>query len=166
MVSSRSQAEAVPGAFWKEDYGSCGYGSSNCVCLNAWLVLLLLPSIFLLLVAPGLELEHGETPTRIAMALFFLCALCFVLVSNTDPGVAPTAPPSSVRGGVAGHSHPGEEYSYSQDSNRYVRGFDHFCDFVGNDIGEGNMVFFVGFLLSLSTLAAFLVGCCIPAGWK
>ena len=36
--------------------------------------------------------------------------------------------------------HPGTEYTVSRDTNRYVRGFDHFCEFVGNDIGRGNLV--------------------------
>jgi len=133
-VASRA-VEAVAGSHWNDEYGPLGYGSFNCVCCNAWLLLLLLPTLFLLLVAPGLELEHGSTLTRAALALFGLCALFFCLVSNTNPGVAPRTTPYIVGGREQGFEHPGEAYSYCQDSNRYVRGFDHFCDFVGNDIG-------------------------------
>ena len=39
----------------------------------------------------------------------------------------------------------------------YVRGFDHFCEFVGNDIGRGNLGCFVAFLVLLSTLATYVV---------
>jgi len=159
-VASRA-VEAVAGSHWNDEYGPLGYGSFNCVCCNAWLLLLLLPTLFLLLVAPGLELEHGSTLTRAALALFGLCALFFCLVSNTNPGVAPRTTPYIVGGREQGFEHPGEAYSYCQDSNRYVRGFDHFCDFVGNDIGEGNMPYFVGFLLSLASFATFLTACCV-----
>lgn len=162
-VASSSRAEAVPGAYWNEEYGALGYGSCNCVCINAWVVLLVLPSVFFFLVAPGLEEEHGDTLTKVALVLFGACMIFFFLVSNTNPGVAPMPQPNVIAGREIGYAHPGEQYSYCQDSNRYVRGFDHFCDFVGNDIGEGNMPFFVAFLLSLSLFAAFLVGCCVLA---
>ena len=38
-----------------------------------------------------------------------------------------------------------------------LRGFDHFCEFVGNDIGRGNLGCFVAFLVLLSTLATYVV---------
>jgi len=156
-----ARAEAVPGVHWNEEYGALAYGSSNCVCINAWVLLLVLPALFLFLVAPGLEVEHGDALTKVAIGMFCVCALLFCLVSNTNPGVAPEPPPNVVGGREIGYVHPGEEYAYCQDSNRYVRGFDHYCDFVGNDIGEGNMPYFVTFLLSLSATAAFLVVCCV-----
>lgn len=96
-VASRA-VEAVAGSHWNDEYGPLGYGSFNCVCCNAWLLLLLLPTLFLLLVAPGLELEHGGTLTRAALALFGLSALFFCLVSNTNPGVAPRTAPYIVGG--------------------------------------------------------------------
>mmetsp|Transcript_22246 Transcript_22246/g.71897 ORF Transcript_22246/g.71897 Transcript_22246/m.71897 type:complete len:327 (-) Transcript_22246:380-1360(-) len=155
------RAEAIPGAYWNEEFGLFGYGSCNCVCVTAWVFLLLLPSIFFMLVAPGLEAEHGDVLVKIGLALFGCVVLFFCLVSTTNPGVAPMPPPNVIAGREIGLAHPGEQYSYCQDSNRYVRGFDHFCDFVGNDIGDGNMPFFVAFLLSLSAFASFLVGCCM-----
>lgn len=39
----------------------------------------------------------------------------------------------------------------------YVDGFDHFCEFVGNDIGKGNLGCFVTFLVSLAALSSFVV---------
>ena len=70
-------------------------------------------------------------------------------------------PPESFQAGML--THPGDQYQYCQDSNRYVRGFDHSCDFVGNDIGTGNMAYFVLFLLAIASLAGFLVVRCRPA---
>ena len=39
----------------------------------------------------------------------------------------------------------------------YVLGFDHFCEFVGNDIGKGNLSCFVPFLVLLATLSTYVV---------
>ena len=82
-----------------------------------------------------------------------------------DPGVPRRPPPASAAPAAPGQDkqrssanrpsaesseldHPGEGYILSRDSNRYVVSFDHFCEFVGNDIGGRNIGCFVGFLVS------------------
>ena len=60
------------------------------------------------------------------------------------------------------YSAPGRN-SLSRDTNRYVHGFDHFCEFVGNDIGKGNLGCFVTFLVLLSVLCTYVV---VLSGWQ
>lgn len=94
------------------------------------------------------------------LVLFMLTGLCFVATGCQNPGV----PPLPNRVGTGGYlPHPGSEYSLSRDSNRYVRGFDHFCEFVGNDIGKGNLGCFVTFLVLLSLLCTYVV---VLSGWQ
>jgi len=121
------------------------------VCGCAWTLFLLLPGAFFLLASPGLVQWHGPALLAVALCLFALTALLYVIASCTDPGVAP-------RGyGM----HPGPQYTYCVDSNRYVAGFDHFCDFMGNDVGARNMPFFVCFLLSIGSLSSYLAVCAV-----
>ena len=97
-----------------------------------------------------------------------------------DPGVPRRPPPASAAPAAPGQDkqrssanrpsaesseldHPGEGYILSRDSNRYVVSFDHFCEFVGNDIGSRNMGCFVGFLVSLALLASLLLLACVAA---
>lgn len=95
---------------------------------------------------------------RFGLILWLLCALCFVATGMVNPGVPP-APATKASGMIA---HPGTEYTISRDTNRYVKGFDHFCEFVGNDIGRGNLGCFVTFLVLLTTLATYVA---ISSGW-
>ena len=115
--------------------------------------------------------------TTFGLVLFALTMLCFMLTGCVNPGVptmpelpadtkdvAGRVPESAEEANAAGLlPHPGDEYSLSRDSNRYVRGFDHFCEFVGNDIGGRNMGCFVGFLVSLALLASLLLLACVAA---
>jgi len=149
-------AVSVEGAKWRQDFCCCAFGSVNVICVCAWALFLLMPGIFFVFAGPGLLRDHGQTLLLVMVALFCLTSLCFCLVSCTDPGVAGR---SLREDGSC--EHPGGTYSYSQDSNRYVKDFDHFCDFVGNDIGGKNMPCFVSFLLSIASLAVVLCFGCI-----
>ena len=141
------QLSAVSGTRWRDDFCCLWYGSCNMVCAVAWGLFILLPLTLFLLAAPGILREHGATLLTAGLALFALTALLFCVASCADPGVAPR--------GLG--SHPGPGYTYCPDSNRYVAGFDHYCDFLGNDVGARNIPIFVAFLLSIGCLAAYLV---------
>ena len=104
---------------------------------------------------PTLQQSLPFDLTTFGLVLFALTAVCFALTGIVNPGVPPEPPPqpADAGGGMAGTlPHPGEQYSLSRDTNRYVLGFDHFCEFVGNDIGHGNIAYFVCFLVLLSML--------------
>jgi len=162
MQMPKTPLPAVVGARWREDFCCCGYGSFSVVCMCAWTLFIALPALYFYFVGPGLTLRHGPMLLWVALGLFVATLLCFGLVSWTDPGVA-SKPPKLQRPGAMDNERelPEREFNYSQDSNRYVREFDHFCDFVGNDIGGGNIPYFVSFLVSIATLAAFLFTTCI-----
>ena len=86
--------------------------------------------------------------------LFAATGCFFVFTGCANPGV-PAEPERTVDGF---HVHPGPDtHTLSRDTNRYVRGFDHFCEFVGNDIGKGNLGYFVGFLVLLSLFCSCIV---------
>ena len=171
---------AIANVRWADDFSWWGFGSLNSVCVCAWLLLVALPLLFFAFVAPSLVYEHHPGLILAAVALFVLTCAFFLVVSCTDPGVAPrpeaigdsskrslprkpgSAPPTKP---PLLYQHPGEEYTYCSDSNRYVRGFDHVCDFVGNDIGEHNMPFFVMFLICLASFSVFLFACCALSGY-
>lgn len=98
--------------------------------------------------------------TTFFLVLFALTGLCFLATGCQNPGV----PPQPKRQPDASYlPHPGEAYSLSRDTNRYVHGFDHFCEFVGNDIGKGNLGCFVTFLVLLSVLCTYVV---VLSGWQ
>ena len=98
--------------------------------------------------------------TTFFLVLFALTGLCFLATGCQNPGV----PPQPKRQPDASYlPHPGEAYSLSRDTNRYVHGFDHFCEFVGNDIGMGNLGGFVTFLVLLSVLCTYVV---VLSGWQ
>ena len=84
--------------------------------------------------------------------MYAAASFCYVCASCADPGVAEE--PES-RADI-GTPHPGAQYTLSRDSNRYVRGFDHYCEFVGNDIGMANMPSFVAFLVTLAALSTYV----------
>ena len=98
--------------------------------------------------------------TTFFLLLFGLTALCFLATGCQNPGV----PPQPAKPPDASYlPHPGDAYSLSRDTNRYVLGFDHFCEFVGNDIGRGNLGCFVTFLVLLSMLCTYVVAL---SGWE
>ena len=106
---------------------------------------------------PELQTRLPIDLTTFGLVLFALTGLCFFLTGCANPGVPkrPAQPdPNALSGALP---HPGEGYEQSRDSNRYVLGRDHYCEFVGNDIGKGNMGFFVSFLVLLSTLSTYVV---------
>lgn len=176
-ASNPAANTAIANVRWAEEFPCFGFGSLNSVCVCAWLLLLALPLLFFALVAPSLLYEHNPGLLVIAAVLFGLTCVCFLFVSCTNPGVAPRPEPlnaqsdrvsprtaSAIAKTSLVYPHPGDEYTYCADSNRYVRGFDHFCDFVGNDIGAHNMPYFVMFLVSLASFSAFLFTCCVVSG--
>ena len=114
---------------------------------------------------PTLQPQLPYDLTTFGLVLFVLTALFFLLTGCVNPGV-PAMPHVTTEGSGGGGEggaqagqvpHPGEQYSLSRDTNRYVRGFDHFCEFVGNDIGKGNLPCFVTFLVLLSALSTYVV---------
>ena len=149
------ELRAEPGVKWAHRFCFLLAGAPTCVCALSLLWILLLSAAFALAVSPGVAKTHGSEILLLPFALFALVLVAFCLVSCHDPGIA-QRPPS----GPDGPRHPGEEYTFSKDSKRYVRGFDHFCELVGNDIGAGNMPYFILLLLSLTALASTLFLLC------
>ncbi|KAL3931743.1 MAG: hypothetical protein SGPRY_001000 [Prymnesium sp.] len=94
------------------------------------------------------------------LSLYTSTAFLYLLAGCINPGV-PNKPPPLKSDCTADPdpplSHPGHEYTFSRDSSRYVKGFDHYCEFVGNDIGKGNMYCFVLFLAVLALLSTYIV---------
>ena len=88
----------------------------------------------------------------VGLYMYALTAFFFLLAACANPGV-----PSREAVG----SPPPIEYVHSKDSSRYVRKLDHFCDFVGNDIGGDNLGCFVLFLISLAVFSTYLLACCV-----
>jgi hypothetical protein len=154
-------SKALPGVQWAEDVGWF-YGLPKSICMGAWCLFLTVPAIFFLLALPPLQARVHADVTSGGLAVFGLAGLCFFLTGCANPGVPPRPAPKD-----PAHPddlpHPGHEYTLSRDTSRYVRGFDHFCEFVGNDIGKGNIPCFVAFLLCLSVLATYVV---IASGWE
>lgn len=128
--------------------------------------------------------ELGPWVRQTFLCLYAAATLCYVLAGFVNPGTPTRPPPLSAEDGqTAGResgvlAHPGVEFTLSRDSNRYVKGFDHYCEFVGNDIGTGNMPCFVTFLGLLALLSTFVavraslgmaespwVGVSLRAGW-
>ena len=159
---------AAPDVLWHEDYCCLGFGAVKHVCVGAWVFFLLIPGLFFWLVAPGMQARLGLHVTLAALGMYAVATLFFLFTMCLDPGVPHRPPPATLGTASAdddadNHNnndagtpsdecsdleHPGEGYMLSRDSNRYVRSFDHFCEFVGNDIGSRNMACFVGFLVS------------------
>ena len=169
---------AAPGVLWHEDYCCFGFGAVKHVCVGAWIFFLVIPGLFFWLVAPGMQARLGLHITLAALGMYGIATLFFLFTMCLDPGVPKRPPPASPALAVPDKSknnagkpseesseldHPGEGYMLSRDSNRYVRSFDHFCEFVGNDIGSRNMGCFVGFLVSLALLASLLLLACVAA---
>ena len=163
---------AEPGLRWAEDHCCCCYGRAQVVCVLAWATFVLVPALFFWLVGPGLlaTVDGGAQLLHAAWALYALTAACFVGAGCANPGVprrpapAPGARVKAASFGVPGERecpHPGDDYSISRDTKRYVGGFDHHCEFVGNDVGRGNMPCFVGFLLTLGVLSGVLGALCV-----
>jgi len=113
------------------------------------------------MVRPGLQAHVSIDVTTGFLVLFVLTAVCFIATGRVNPGV-PDKPNPAQSSGTMSLAHPGDEYQMSRDTNRYVLGFDHFCEFVGNDIGRGNLPCFVTFLVLLSLLSTYVVIC---SGW-
>jgi len=171
---------AAPGVLWHEDYCCFGFGAVKHVCVGAWIFFLVIPGLFFWLVAPGMQARLGLHITLAALGMYGIATLFFLFTMCLDPGVPKRPPPALLGKASAGDipkknnagkpseelselDHPGEGYMLSRDSNRYVRSFDHFCEFVGNDIGSRNMGCFVGFLVSLALLASLLLLACVAA---
>jgi len=163
---------AFPGVQWADDW-KCGFGSVRTICVSAWIIFLLMPTLFFTLTMPALQAGLPFDLTTFGLVLFALTAFCFFLTGCVNPGVPPLPKPIADDGDggerkagawqtVPSLPHPGEAFSLSRDSNRYVRGFDHFCEFVGNDIGKGNLSCFVTFLVLLSLLSTYVV---VLSGW-
>ena len=112
---------------------------------------------------PPLQSRVDFDLTTVGLALFAMTGVCFAATGVWNPGVPsepkppPDAPPDALL------PHPGNKYSLSRDTNRYVHGFDHFCEFVGNDIGKGNLGCFVAFLVLLSLLSTYVV---VLSSWQ
>ena len=114
-------------------------------------------------VLPTVE-ELGPWVRVAFLSLWGVSGFCYVCAGCWNPGV-PAKPAPMEADENAPHladaepplQHPGQEYTLSRDSNRYVKGFDHYCEFVGNDIGRGNMYCFVCFLAVLAFLSTFVV---------
>jgi len=165
---------AMPDVKWKGDY-CCFFGTFTPVCATAWAIFLVIPLLFYIFALPTLE-ELGPWVKLTGFCLFGGSALCYLLAGCVNPGV-PKRPPeipdpkdstdksekleSGEREREKPLEHPGSEYTLSRDSNRYVNGFDHYCEFVGNDIGKGNMPCFVSFLALLALLSTFVAVACI-----
>ena len=115
-------------------------------------------------VLPELQPDLRGAIGRYGLLLFGLTALCFFATGCVNPGVPRQPEQRSSRDLAPGQlPHPGEGYSLSRDTNRYVEGFDHFCEFVGNDIGRGNLGCFVSFLVLLSLLSTMVA---VLSGWQ
>ena len=151
-----------PDVLWREDFCFFAYGAVKSVCIGAWVCFMLIPGLFFGLVAPGLLDQLGPPLVLTSLSLYALAAACFVCTSCWNPGV-PKRPPVAPANARVMVQHPGDEYTLSRDTNRYVRRFDHFCEFVGNDIGEQNMFCFVGLLVSLALLSTVLLASCMIA---
>lgn len=148
---------------WRQSF--CCFGQLRSVCVFAWILYLTVPGLYFWLVLPSLNEHYGRIYLNIGFLIYALTTICFIGASCLDPGVAAE---TEMIERTSCHAHPGNEYSLSRDSNRYVRGFDHFCEFVGNDIGRGNMPCFVAFLLLLacfSTYVVFACGLSFYLGW-
>ena len=171
-TSPQPRLPAAPGVFWREDFCCFGFGAVKSVCIGAWVFFLVIPGLFFWLVTPGLQERLGLPLTLAALGMYGVATLCFVCASCWDPGVPNRPPAMSPDPRDESVEHPGESYTLSRDSNRYVRAFDHFCEFVGNDIGGRNMPCFVGFLVSLALFSTLLLGSCVIAtavmwlGWQ
>jgi len=149
---------AVSNALWKQNWRCC-FGAFRSICAGAWCVFLTIPLVFFTMALPGLQARVSLDITTFGLVLFGLTGICFLATTCHDPGVPP-APESK---GHETYLHPGNEYTFSRDTSRYVKGFDHFCEFVGNDIGRGNLPCFVAFLVLLSTLSTFVV---VTSSWE
>ena len=149
---------SAPGVLWKGDW-KFYYGQVKSICMAAWGIFVAVPLLFFWAALPPLQVRVGVDVTTFGLVLWLLTAVCFFATGCYNPGV-PEQPKVTAAGSVP---HPGSEYTLSRDSNRYVRGFDHFCEFVGNDIGRGNLGCFVTFLVLLSTLATYVV---ITSSWE
>ena len=155
---------AIPGVLWSGTFG-WWFGQYRPVCAFAWLLFVAIPALFFYFELPGLEIQLGSSReiARWLGVLFGISMLCFVLTGAVNPGVPPE--PDALPDGLLPHPNgsrppgkePEAEYTLSRDTNRYVQGFDHFCEFVGNDIGRGNLPCFVGLLLSLALLSTGVV---------
>jgi len=163
--SSAYTMSAFPGVTWADD-SKCSFGAVRSICVSAWVVFLLMPTLFFTLTMPALQEQLPVDLTTFGLVLFGLTALFFALTGCVNPGVPPRPAPidddANKRSSHAWQSepslpHPGDAYSLSRDTNRYVRGFDHFCEFVGNDIGKGNLSCFVTFLVLLALLSTYVV---------
>ena len=168
---------ATPGVLWRQDYCCFGFGAVKHVCVGAWVFFLLVPGLFFWLVVPGMQARIGLQLTLAALGMYVVTTLCFLCTMCLDPGVPNRPPPASLDKASNSNTngagkpceesfdleHPGQAYMLSRDSNRYVRSFDHFCEFVGNDIGSRNMPCFVGFLVSLAVFASLLLLACLAA---
>jgi len=156
------QKTSLPGVKWAEEF-SYSYGKCTHICAGAWCVFITIPLLFFMFALPPLQERVELDVTTFGIVVWLLCAICFVATAVTNPGVPPEPKPPGGRGlGYNNLPHPGAEYTMSRDTQRYVRGFDHFCEFVGNDIGRGNLGCFVAFLVLLSTLATYVV---VASAW-
>jgi len=163
FIASRGAHTHLPVAVdakWKGDYCCC-YGTVTPVCVSAWVLFLAIPLLFYVYVLPT-DAQLGDW-TRVGFICLYVASAVFYILSGCwNPGV-PDKPLAKSEGDdriMDAHAplpHPGIEYTLSRDSNRYVRGFDHYCEFVGNDIGNGNMYCFVGFLAILALLSTYVV---------
>jgi len=156
LSSSFHSKDAVPGMLWAEDW-SFAYGKCTHICIGAWCVFITVPLLFFLFALPPLQERLNFDVTTFGLVVWALCAICYAATGMANPGVPPQPQPTIASFSVPPLPHPGPEYTISRDTHRYVRGFDHFCEFVGNDIGRGNLGCFVAFLVLLSTLATYVV---------
>jgi palmitoyltransferase ZDHHC9/14/18 len=156
--------------------GKCMLGSDapSLVLTNA--LLLGCGLYHFLVVLPRLTAVHTQTSIWYGASIFLLVA-AFVLLWITaclDPGIIP-ARSSPLRpeppAGVVGHSSNSYRYcstcnifrpprsKHCNSCNVCVSEFDHHCPWTGNCIGERNHMWFVCFLVAVTTLSSFVTGC-------
>mmetsp|Transcript_17071 Transcript_17071/g.19168 ORF Transcript_17071/g.19168 Transcript_17071/m.19168 type:complete len:365 (+) Transcript_17071:359-1453(+) len=139
----------------------------------AWLAIIGTQALFIAFAAPFLWNSDGQAIPIVSSALFLSTVVFMLLTQFSDPGIIPRRKVFALNGSVPekfssevvirtpDHGlkycntcqiYRPERTSHCRDCDNCVEVFDHHCPYVNNCVGKRNYRYFVGFLISLSSL--------------
>jgi acyl-CoA synthetase (AMP-forming)/AMP-acid ligase II len=132
---------AKPTQSWVQDRVACCYclcGAPKCV--GGWAAITIPWALFFLFVLPQVQHHASVDVTTFAYVAYALALIFYVYTQSTDPGIVGRPESAATRGST----------ELSRATGRYVDGFDHYCEFLGADVGKRNLWSFKVLLVLLS----------------
>lgn len=124
----------------------CCYCKVESMCFGGWFAFTVPWFLFFILVLPEVQRHALVDVTTFAYIMYAISFVFYINTQCANPGVVSEA--ESVAAG-------GKRATLSRSTSRHIEGFDHYCQFLGADIGGGNLWSFKLLLVLLAVLSTY-----------